>query len=111
MKKPAILILDDEILAASYLEELIESVQLKNSFFSNFECITSNTLNDFFDKLKSNLPEIIFLDIDGVLIPVSGAGNNGFNGRNIDNLNEKAIFGNKINDIKNPIEEIKYTKN
>jgi DNA-binding LytR/AlgR family response regulator len=64
MKKPAILILDDEILAASYLEELIESVQLKNSFFSNFECITSNTLNDFFDKLKSNLPEIIFLDIE-----------------------------------------------
>ena len=32
--------------------------------------------------------KVIFLDIDGVLIPVSGAGNNGFNGRNIDNLNE-----------------------
>lgn len=32
--------------------------------------------------------KVIFLDIDGVLIPVSGTGNNGFNGRNIDNLNE-----------------------
>jgi len=32
--------------------------------------------------------KIIFLDIDGVLIPVSGTGNKGFSGRNIDNLNE-----------------------
>ena len=32
--------------------------------------------------------KIIFLDIDGVLIPVSGNGNKGFNGRNVDNLNE-----------------------
>lgn len=32
--------------------------------------------------------KVVFLDIDGVLIPVSGNGNQGFNGRNIDNLNE-----------------------
>ena len=30
----------------------------------------------------------IFLDIDGVLIPVSGGGSQSFNKRNIDNLNE-----------------------
>lgn len=32
--------------------------------------------------------KVIFLDIDGVLIPVSGGTHKGFNSRNIDNLNE-----------------------
>lgn len=64
MKIPAILILDDEILASSYMEELIEEVKEKNTFFSNFNTYTSNTFNDFFEKVKLYLPEIIFLDIE-----------------------------------------------
>lgn len=64
MKVPAILILDDENLASSYMEELIEEVKQKKPFFSNFNTYSSNTINDFFDKLKKYLPEIIILDIE-----------------------------------------------
>lgn len=64
MKTPAILILDDEYLASSYMEELINEVKEKNSFFSNFDTYTTNTISDFFDKVKRYVPEIIFLDIE-----------------------------------------------
>lgn len=64
MKTPAILILDDEDLASSYMEELIEEVKHKNTFFSNFNTYTSNTITDFFDKLRKYIPEIIILDIE-----------------------------------------------
>lgn len=64
MKTPAILILDDEPLASSYMEELIEEVKIKNPFFLNFTTYTSNNITEFFEKLKKYLPEIIFLDIE-----------------------------------------------
>ena len=64
MRKPSILILDDEELAASYLEELIQEVKLKNSFFSNFDIISTTNYQEFLNKIKTNLPEIVFLDIE-----------------------------------------------
>jgi two-component system response regulator AlgR len=61
--EPIILILDDEYLASSYLEETIEEVQKKLFFFSNFKIKTSNNYQDFMTKLKLFLPKIVFLDI------------------------------------------------
>lgn len=63
MNEPVILILDDEYLASSYLKEVIEETQKKIPFFNNFKIETSNTYNDFFTKLKTYNPKIIFLDI------------------------------------------------
>lgn len=64
MKLPSILILDDEELASSYMEELLEEIKEKNPFFSNFSTYSSNSMNDFFEKMKKYLPEIIILDIE-----------------------------------------------
>lgn len=63
MTDPFILILDDEHLASSYLQETIEDVQKNIQFFTNFKIHCSNSYPDFIDKLKIYLPKIIFLDI------------------------------------------------
>lgn len=63
INEQTILILDDETLASSYLQETIEEVQKSSKLFYNFNVICSNNYNDFISKMKNYLPKIVFLDI------------------------------------------------
>lgn len=58
-----ILILDDEILALSYLKDTVEDVINKNPNFSIYDVYGTSNQNDFWQLLEKNLPTIIFLDI------------------------------------------------
>lgn len=58
-----ILILDDEILALSYLKDTIEDVSKKIPVFSNYEIKATSNQNEFWKIMEEDLPKIIFLDI------------------------------------------------
>lgn len=58
-----ILILDDEILALSYLKDTIEDVIKNIPAFSNYSVQATSNQIEFWNLLKNNLPQIVFLDI------------------------------------------------
>lgn len=58
-----ILLLDDEILALSYLKDTIEDVKRTSPNFSNFKILSTANQNEFWFLLQKHLPKIIFLDI------------------------------------------------
>jgi DNA-binding LytR/AlgR family response regulator len=58
-----ILILDDEILALSYLKDILEDFKHKATIFSNFDIIGTTNQTEFWSILEENLPQIVFLDI------------------------------------------------
>ncbi len=62
-KNLSILILDDEILALSYLKDILEDIKHKNSVLSNFDIIGTINQSDFWEILEEDLPQIVFLDI------------------------------------------------
>lgn len=59
----SILLLDDEILALSYLKDTVEDVKNSHNFFSNFKVFGTSQQNEFWSLLQKNLPKIVFLDI------------------------------------------------
>lgn len=58
-----ILLLDDEILALSYLKDTIEDVKRTSSNFSDFKVISTSNQSEFWILVQKHLPKIIFLDI------------------------------------------------
>lgn len=62
-KIPTILVLDDELPALSYLVETIEEVQQKQALLQNFQILSTNKQNEFWNFITTYLPKIIFLDI------------------------------------------------
>jgi DNA-binding LytR/AlgR family response regulator len=62
--KNNILILDDELLASSYLKECIDDFKKNDDVFSSFSVHCSNKLSDFWTKINDLQPSIIFLDIE-----------------------------------------------
>jgi two-component system response regulator AlgR len=58
-----ILILDDEILALSYLKDTIEDVIKEIPSFSSYTVQATSNQNEFWNLLENNLPQIVFLDI------------------------------------------------
>lgn len=62
--KKNILILDDEINASNYLQETLEECFENNNQFSEYKIHTSNSHQQFFNKIEDLEPAIIFLDIE-----------------------------------------------
>lgn len=58
-----ILLLDDEVLALSYLKDTIEDVKRTSPNFSNFKIVSTSNQNEFWFLVQKHLPKIIFLDI------------------------------------------------
>jgi two-component system response regulator AlgR len=58
-----ILILDDEILALSYLKDTVEDVIKTIPNFSNYNVQGTCNQNEFWNLLSETLPQIVFLDI------------------------------------------------
>lgn len=58
------LMLDDEELALSYGQEVLEDVIKKNKFFNHYKVRTTTSQQNFFDILKTYKPAVIFLDIE-----------------------------------------------
>lgn len=58
-----ILLLDDEILALSYLKDTIEDVKKTSFRFSDFKILSTSNQSEFWTLIQKHLPKIIFLDI------------------------------------------------
>lgn len=58
-----ILLLDDEVLALSYLKDTIEDVKRTSPNFSDFKIISTSNQAEFWTLVQKHLPKIIFLDI------------------------------------------------
>lgn len=58
-----ILLLDDEVLALSYLKDTIEDAISTQPNFSNFKIIGTTSQAEFWIMLQKHLPKIVFLDI------------------------------------------------
>lgn len=63
LKEHNILLLDDEILALSYLKDTIEDITKKLRYFNSYNILSTTNQNEFWTLLETNLPKIIFLDI------------------------------------------------
>jgi len=59
----SILLLDDEVLALSYLKDTIDDVIKTSPNFSTFKIIGTTNQNEFWILLQKHLPKIVFLDI------------------------------------------------
>ncbi len=62
-KKNSILIIDDEVLALSYLKDTVEDVIKEIPELSKHEIFGTSNYNDFMHILSENAPSIIFLDV------------------------------------------------
>lgn len=58
-----ILLLDDEELALSYLNDTLEMLQETNLFLKGFSIHSASKQSEFYELLKGKLPKIIFIDI------------------------------------------------
>ena len=58
------LILDDEDLALSYSQEILEETIKNNKFFNHYKVRTTNNQDIFWNIIKEQRPAIIFLDIE-----------------------------------------------
>lgn len=58
-----ILLLDDEVLALSYLKDTIDDVIKTSPNFSSFKLIGTTNQTEFWLMIQKHLPKIIFLDI------------------------------------------------
>lgn len=58
-----ILLLDDEVLALSYLKDTIDDVIKTSPNFNSFKLIGTTNQNEFWNLLQKHLPKIVFLDI------------------------------------------------
>lgn len=59
----SILIIDDEVLALSYLKDMLEECIKKYPSLADYEVFATNSYSTFMSILSSNLPNIVFLDV------------------------------------------------
>lgn len=58
------LLLDDEDLALSYSQEILEDVIKENKFFNQYKVRSTSNQNEFWKIIKENKPAVIVLDIE-----------------------------------------------